>query len=338
MREPAFWYQRASLPAKLLAPLAALYGAVAARRLEKPGEGVGIPVICVGNYHVGGAGKTPTTIALMPLLRDLGETPVIVSRGYGGRLRGPVIVDPSRHGAADVGDEPLMMAQRLPVIVSRDRISGAEFARRHGATVVVLDDGFQNPALRKDLSLIVIDARRGIGNGKIFPAGPLRAPLAPQMQRTDALIVVGNGVAADGVMTEIAAHGGKVVRAHLFPVEASTGGLRGRRVLALAGIGDPQRFFATLRDNGVEVVETRAFPDHHPYSRDDIRKVMEAAIRQSLVVVTTEKDMVRLRSDRALAEYAEQVSSFPVMLGIADEDGLKELLARRLREARAVRS
>ncbi len=335
MREPAFWYQPPSWQARLLAPAAALYGRIAARRMEAEGERAGIPVVCVGNYHVGGAGKTPTVIALVALLRELGEVPVIVSRGYGGRLSGPVAVDPARHTAADVGDEPLMMAGRLPVVVARDRAVGGRFAKRHGASVVLLDDGFQNPGLVKDVSLIVIDARRGVGNTYVFPAGPLRAPLMPQMVRTDALVLVGNGTAADGVMAEIAAHGGLVFRAHLAPVETRLAPLRGRRVLAFAGIGDPQRFFATLRDNGVEVVEERAFADHHPYVAAEIDDLKEAAMRQALIVVTTEKDMARLASDPALASRIEDIATFPVTLGFADEDGLKAFLSRRLKEARA---
>lgn len=335
MREPAFWYRRSSWQSRLLMPVASLYGAIAARRLDAEGERAGIPVVCVGNYHAGGAGKTPTVVALAALLRELGEMPVIVSRGYGGSLRGPLAVDPARHSAAEVGDEPLMMAQRLPVVVARDRAAGARFARRHGATMVLLDDGFQNPGLVKDVALIVIDARRGVGNACVFPAGPLRAPLMPQMARTDALIVVGNGTAADGVMAEIAAHGGQVWRAHLAPVEARLGPLRGRRVLAFAGIGDPQRFFATLRDSGVEVAEKRIFADHHPYVAAEIDDLLEAAMRQELIAVTTEKDMARLSSDAALASRAEQIAVLPVMLGLTDEDAVKTYLGRRLKDARA---
>ena len=211
-------------------------------------------MLCVGNYHVGGAGKTPTVLALAKLLRELGETPVVLSRGYGGKLRGPVRVDPGRHAASDVGDEPLMLAGTLPVVVSRKRADGVPLARAQGATVILMDDGFQSPAVVKDASLIVIDGERGIGNGQVFPAGPLRAPLRPQLARTDALIVVGNGGAADAVAAEIAAQGKPVLSAHLKPDEAQVARLRGQRVLAFAGIGDPARFFNTLRASGIEVV------------------------------------------------------------------------------------
>src|SRR6266850_564071 len=230
MREPAFWYRPSSLTSRLLMPLGAIYGAVAARRLASEGLDAGIPVLCVGNYHVGGAGKTPAVLALVSLLRDAGEAPIVLSRGYGGKLRGPIRVDPERHAATDVGDEPLMMAGAVPVVIARDRIDGVALARSQGASVILMDDGFQNPAIAKDASLIVIDGDRGLGNGCVFPAGPLRAPLPPQLARTDALIVVGDGNAARAVAADIAAQGKPVLSAHLKPEDASVAALRGKRV------------------------------------------------------------------------------------------------------------
>src|SRR5438876_36970 len=212
MREPGFWYRPASFKSHLLTPLGALYGAVAARRLQRAGVDAGIPVLCVGNYHGGGAGKTPTVLALAKLLRGLGENPVVLSRGYGGKLRGPVRVDPARHSAADVGDEPLMLAATLVVVVAKDRVAGVVLAKSQGASVILMDDGFQNPAVAKDASLIVIDGGRGLGNGKVFPAGPLRASLAPQLDRTDALIVIGDGSAADKTAAAVSARGKPVLR------------------------------------------------------------------------------------------------------------------------------
>ena len=217
MHEPAFWHRPSSLLSRLLMPFGALYGAIAARRLMRTGVRAGVPVICVGNYHVGGAGKTPTVLALAGILRTLGETPVVLSRGYGGRLRGPVRVDPHRHTAADVGDEPLMMARTIPVIVSRQRAAGIAPARALGASVILMDDGFQNPAIAKDISLIVIDGDRGLGNRRVFPAGPLRAPLPLQLARTDALVIVGFGTAADEIAAGIGAQKGLVLRAKLKP-------------------------------------------------------------------------------------------------------------------------
>jgi tetraacyldisaccharide 4'-kinase len=307
---------------------------VAARRLRQEGFDVGIPVFCVGNYHVGGAGKTPTVLALTNMLRDLGETPVVLSRGYGGRLQGPIKVDPARHAAADVGDEPLMLAQMVPVVVARDRISGVALARSQGASVILMDDGFQNPAIVKDASLIVIDSNRGLGNGRVFPAGPLRAPLSPQLVRTDALIVVGDGNAAGPVAAAIAAKGGPVLSAHLRADETSLALLRGKRVLAFAGIGDPVRFFRTLRTGGIDVVQERAFADHHPYAQAEIEDLIGQAKRDALTLVTTEKDLARLRTGGRLASYAQEIVPFAVTLVFDDVAGLRKFVADRLFKAR----
>ena len=330
MREPGFWHGPSSWKSHLLRPLAALYGAVAARRLGLNGFDAGIPVICVGNYHVGGAGKTPTVLALAKVLRELGETPVVLSRGYGGRLRGPVRVDPARHRADDVGDEPLMLARTVPVMVARDRTDGVALAKSQGATVILMDDGFQNASIAKDASLIVIDGGRGLGNGRVFPAGPLRAPLSPQLARTDALIVIGDGSAAAPVAAAIAAAGKPVLSARLRPDEASVTSLRGKRVLAFAGIGDPNRFFRTLRACGLEVVRQRAFDDHHPFSESEIAELIAQARGDALTLVTTEKDLVRLRD----VAGAQAIVAFPVTLEFADPVQLRKFIAGRLFQAR----
>lgn len=334
MREPGFWHGPASFNAHLLKPLAALYGAVAAQRLRRKGLNAGIPVFCVGNYHVGGAGKTPTVLALASLLRDLGETPVVLSRGYGGKLRGPIRVDPSRHAASDVGDEPLMMADALPVVVSRKRADGVPLARSQGATVIVMDDGFQSPAIVKDASLIVIDGARGIGNGRVFPAGPLRAPLRPQLARTDALIVVGTGNAANTIAAEIAAQGKPVMSAHLKPDDAQVAELRGKRVLAFAGIGDPARFFNTLRASGIEVAAERGFADHHPYSEAEIERLIAEAKRGGLALVTTEKDLARLRGGEGMLPDVQGVVPFKVTLAFDAPALLRKFVTDRLFKAR----
>ena len=334
MREPRFWHGPPSLKSNLLTPLAALYGAIAARRMQRNGLDAGVPVICVGNYHVGGAGKTPTVLALAKLLRDLGETPVVLSRGYGGKLRGPVRVDPERHAAADVGDEPLMLAATLPVVVSRQRAEGVPMARSLAASVILMDDGFQSPAVTKDASLIVIDGHRGLGNGQVFPAGPLRAPLGPQLARTDALIIVGSGTAAEAVATEIAARDKPVLRAHLAPSEASVAALRGKRVLAFAGIGDPARFFATLQASGIEVVHSRAFADHHAFSKAEIDSLIAEAGRDALTLVTTEKDLARLQAGGVLPDWAKGIVPFAVTLEFEDGAKLKRFVTDQLFKAR----
>jgi tetraacyldisaccharide 4'-kinase len=334
MREPAFWYRPPSWKSHLLRPLGALYGAIAVRRLQRLGFDAGIPVFCIGNYHVGGAGKTPTVLALAKMLRDLGETTVVLSRGYGGRLHGPVMVDPARHVAGDVGDEPLMLSQTVPVAVARDRVGGVALARSQGASVIVMDDGFQNPAIAKDASLIVIDGERGLGNGKAFPAGPLRASLSPQLDRTDALIVIGAGSAADKTAAAIAARGKPVLRGHLKPDAASVARLAGKRVLAFAGIGDPMRFFRTLRASGIEVVRERSFADHHPFSKGEIEALVAEAKRDALTPVTTEKDLARLRDGAGLPAPARDVVPFPVTLEFEDAAALRKFLSEQLFRSR----
>ena len=334
MHEPAFWYRPSSWISRLLMPLGALYGLVAGQRLQRQGFDAGIPVLCVGNYHVGGAGKTPMVLALTKMLRDLGETPVVLSRGYGGRLRGPIKVDPERHAAADVGDEPLMLARTVSVVVARDRIGGVALARSQGASVILMDDGFQNPAIAKDASLIVIDSDRGLGNGRVFPAGPLRAPLPPQLERTDALIVVGDGTAAKTVAAAIAARGKPVLSAHLRADDASLALLRGKRVLAFAGIGDPIRFFRTLRANGIEVVRERAFADHHPFSKSEIETLITEAKRDALTLVTTEKDLARLRSGEGVPCWAKDIVPFAVTLEFDGAAQLRKFVSEQLFKAR----
>jgi len=334
MREPAFWHAPKSWKSHLLRPLGALYGTITAQRMRRKGFDAGVPVFCVGSYHVGGAGKTPTVLALAKILRELGEIPVVLSRGYGGRLRGPVMVDPARHSARDVGDEPLMLASQIPVAVSRDRVNGVALARSQRASVILMDDGFQNPSIAKDASLIVIDGERGLGNGFVFPAGPLRAPLLPQLARTDALIVVGDGAAGNAVAAEVAARDGLVLSSRLAPDIRSLGQLEGKRVFAFAGIGDPERFYRTLRSAGIEVVRERSFADHHPFTESEIEGLLADATAEQLTLVTTEKDFARLRSAGEVPAFLGDIVPFKVTLEFADAARLRKFLADRLFRAR----
>lgn len=330
MRAPAFYFRRAGLASFLLLPFAMLYGAGASLRMRRPGARAAVPVICVGNLTLGGAGKTPAALAIAALLADMGEKPAFVSRGYGGRARGPHLVDPARDNAAEVGDEPLLLARAFPTVVARDRVAGAALASQQGASVVVLDDGFQNPSLAKDLSLLVIDAATGIGNGDVFPAGPLRAPLHAQLALAQGIIRVGRGDAADFVARQAEAAGLPVLAAALEPAAEAARNLAGRRVLAFAGIGHPEKFFATLRSLGADVVETRGFADHHRYSAADARKLLGAAKNGGLMLVTTEKDRMRLQGDAALTELAERSVTLPVQMRFADGESMRRLLARTL--------
>ena len=338
MREPAFWYRPASWKSHLLKPLAALYGAVAAHRLKHKGLAAGVPVLCVGNYHGGGAGKTPTVLALARLLREMGETPVVLSRGYRGKLRGPVRVDSAKHSATDVGDEPLMLSQAVPVVVSRDRADGVALMKSLAATVILMDDGFQNPAVAKDASLIVIDSVRGIGNAQVMPSGPLRAPLSAQIERTDALVVIGGGSAADAVAATIAGQGKPVLRTRFRPDEASLAALRGKRALAFAGIGDPARFFATLRGSGIDVASTRVFPDHHPLTPDETASLVAEAESSGLTLVSTEKDLARWRNADGLPDWAREIVPFKVTLEFDDAATLRTFVSAQLFKARERRA
>ena len=295
MRAPGFWWRpKPGALARLLQPLGLLYGAATLARMRRPGLDIGIPVICVGNFVAGGAGKTPTALALCALLAGRGQTPFILSRGYGGRLAGPIEVDPARHGATDVGDEPLLMARAMRTIVARDRPAGAALARSLGASVVVMDDGLQNPSLAKSLKLAVVDGAGGAGNGLCLPAGPLRAPLAGQFALTDAVILIGEGTAGERVAAAARMHDLPVLRARLDPPPALREALRGRRVVAVSGIGRPEKFTATLRDAGADIVAERIFADHHAYTAADVSDLLAQAKASDSLVATTEKDATKL--------------------------------------------
>lgn len=329
MREPAFWWRPASLQSLLLAPFGAVYGWFSARRMRQTGARIAVPVICVGNYHVGGAGKTPAVIALLAELQRMGERPFVLSRGYGGSLAGPVQVNAGMHRVSDVGDEPLLIAAHAPIIVARDRIAGARKAVSAGATVIVMDDGFQNPSLQKDLSIVVIDAYRGVGNGAVFPAGPLRAPLSVQLPRTDALMVIGEGQAANAVRMQLPDR--PAFRANIAPESQAVAVLSGQRVLAFSGIGDPERFVRTLRSAGIDVAASRAFADHHPYTQAELDHLKAEAQSTGLTLVTTEKDRMRLRELRGGTE----VATLPVALDIDDGAALSALLQKVLADRRS---
>lgn len=335
MRAPGFWWRSPpSALARLLQPLGALYGAMTLRRMRRPGAEVGIPVICVGNFVAGGAGKTPTTLALAARLAALGQTPFALTRGYGGTLPGPLRVDPARHDAIDVGDEPLLLAARLPTIVSRRRPAGAALAREAGASLVLMDDGLQNPSLHKELRLAVVDGIVGIGNGLCLPAGPLRAPLAGQLGQVDAIVIVGAGAAGDRVAAQALALGKRVLRAGLVPPIEIRTELASLPVLAVSGIGRPEKFAATLRAAGARLVGERAFGDHHAYTAGEAAALIAEAKAKSCCVAVTEKDMVKLAPLWPAAERS-LLFCVPVTLTFEDETAVDELLRESLAKARS---
>ena len=327
MREPGFWWRKAGALSALLSPLAALYGSIAAQRMTRRGARAGVPVICIGNFTLGGAGKTPTAIAVAQMLETAGERVFFLTRGYGGSDAGPKRVDAHTDTTAAVGDEALLLARVAPTIVARDRVAGAALAKTQGATILVMDDGLQNGSLNKDFSLAVIDARRGVGNARVFPAGPLRAPLDAQMSRIDALLVVGDGNDAERIAADARARGLPVWHGRLAPHPESAGAIT-RPVLAFAGIGDPDKFFASAQAAGIAVAARRAFPDHHRFTAEDAAELLMAADSEALALLTTEKDRARMTGDAALAGLIERAHVLPVTMQIDEAGEIGAALAK----------
>jgi tetraacyldisaccharide 4'-kinase len=317
MRAPRFWGNPTAHPgvlARLLAPFAAIWALVTRRRIAQgPGARVGVPVICVGNLTAGGSGKTPTVIALVVRLAARGVAAHVVSRGHGGSLAGPVRVDERRHRASEVGDEPLLLAAFAPVWVGRDRAAAARAAVAAGARVIVMDDGFQNPDLAKDLSIVVVDAGFGFGNGRVIPAGPLREPVAGGLARADLVLVVGAPQERARFLAAWPAVARQPVAEGCIAPLATGMDWSGLRALAFAGIGRPEKFFASLREVGADVVAVRSFADHEPLQAPILARLAADARRLGAQLVTTEKDAARLP-----AALRGQVLVLPVRLEFAD--------------------
>jgi tetraacyldisaccharide 4'-kinase len=315
----------------VLAPFGAIYGTVAGARLKSRGQRARVPVICVGDPTVGGAGKTPTAISIAKLLISQNERPYFVTRGYGGRHKGPLLVSAAEHSAEDVGDEPLLLSHTAPTVISADRVAGAELAARSGASVIILDDGFQNPALEKDFSLLVIDCAIGVGNERVFPAGPLRAPLIAQIEKAQVIVLIGKGKAGKRIMEIARARGATILSAHIKPEPKIARALSKKRVLAFAGIGHPEKFFQMLQEIGAKIVERNAFADHHVYSAAEARDLLTHARKHRLLLVTTEKDQARNLKNSSLIDLTAASRTLPIALEFEDEEHLKSLIAKALR-------
>jgi tetraacyldisaccharide 4'-kinase len=338
MREPAFWWRKAGLRAGLLAPLAAAYGAVAARRMARPGVRAKTPVLCVGNFTLGGSGKTPTVLAIARMLQDAGINPFCLSRGYGGSVAGPRLVDVHADSAAQVGDEPLLLAQAAPTVVARERVGGAAFAHAQGADVIIMDDGLQNSSLVKDFTLAVVDGRRGVGNGFVFPAGPLRAPLQAQLPRVDAFLVIGEGTGARDVIAAAQARGLPVWHGRLMPDAGAVVDLKARKVFAFAGIGDPEKFFASAAEAGLTLAQRKAFPDHHRFTAEEAAELIMEAEHDGLALLTTEKDRARMAGEPLLAALAARSHVLPVTLVVEEEEELRKAVIGKAQRNNSVPS
>lgn len=331
---PPFWWEKPDWRAWALSPFSAVYGFVARWRMQKANPpAIALPVLCVGNLTVGGGGKTPTCVAIIHAARKMKLKPGVVSRGYGGMVSGARIVDADHDLAAHVGDEPLLIAQHAPVAVSSNRLEAAKLLKDQGVDFIILDDGFQSMRLQTDYNLVVVDARRGIGNGHVIPGGPLRAPLVPQIGLASSVLRIGQGDAADAIV-RMAARAGKPIHvAKTAPARKLE--LKGKRVFAFAGIADPDKFYDSLVDAGAHISLTRNWPDHHFFEDDELTEILNTAEAGELTLVTTEKDAMRLlRGSEAARRVLEKALVFKVEVQFDQPDAIAYIIGQALENFR----
>ncbi len=330
LRTPSWWYAKASVTPALLIPAALIWNLVTRVRwlIAKPYRSE-LPVICIGNFTAGGAGKTPAALTIAKILSDAGLRPVFLTRGYGGTTPGPHLVDPSRDTARMVGDEALLLARVAPTIVGSDRAEGAKLAEKHNASIIIMDDGFQNPGLAKTLSLILVDGALGLGNEHVIPAGPLRASLGFQLAHADGIILVGGGGAAERIHALADGASLPVLKANIVP-DPGNAWLKNKPLVAFAGIGNPDKFFRTIEGADGRIAKRIPYPDHHPYTPQDALKLLDLATHHDAQLVTTQKDLVRIEGGAELQKLKETSRALPVTLRFKDLKNAKKIITKAL--------
>jgi len=312
-KTPSFWYSQKTPKERtaklLLLPLSWVYGFLAKKRFDLyfpvPMEK---PIVCVGNLVAGGTGKTPVVLSLVEMLKKEEFNPHVLSRGYGGEEIGPLQVSPGRDTAQDVGDEPLLLVQKAPTWISSDRPLGAQAAMESGANIVVMDDGFQNPIIYKDFSIIVIDGAVGFGNQELMPAGPLREPISSGLKRANAVVIIGEDKTNVIAQIEEEHANVEILRANI-EVCKNCIEVKDKKFVAFAGLGRPEKFKNTLLKQGADVIEWRSFPDHHYYKDEELEELIKIAEDNNVQIITTAKDHIRLPE-----KFKDKISQLPIVL------------------------
>lgn len=322
MKTPKYW-QSNSFISKILMPIAWFYGRLTQWRLKfSTPPKADIPVICIGNITAGGTGKTPVSVSIAKMLESEMMHPFFITRGYGGKLNN-IYVNNKKHSAHDVGDEPLLLSHQAPVVIASNRFNGAKLALKEGADILIMDDGFQNPSLHKDLSFLVFDGHYGIGNGKIIPAGPLRETLEDGLKRADALIIMGKDKHDLAKRTNL-----PVFFGHTEAVQTT---INNTNVLAFAGIGHPQKFYHTLQMQGFNIVDSIDFPDHHFYSKNELNELLTKAQALNAEIYTTSKDFVKIPTS-----YHKYINVLEIAVVWDDPEGLLNFIKSKTAKSKSV--
>lgn len=290
IKAPQFWWEPLPFYGKIFSFLSWIYGWIVESRLKSVTPiRVSVPVICVGNLSLGGTGKTPVVLFLADYFLKKGRKVGVLTRGYGGKVKGPLRVNTNHHTEREVGDESLLLAGVVPTWVAHDRVAGAKEMVRKGINLILMDDGHQNPFLYKDLNLVVVDGFQGFGNKEIFPLGPLRESLKCGLERADVVVSVRSP--SKTLKQDLASYKGVIAVAEII---LDKNALPSQKIMAFCGIGNPDKFFTSLERAGGEIVERQAFPDHYRYSSSDLKFLKKKALSHQSILVTTEKDWVRL--------------------------------------------